>query len=39
MSNEPRDPQEVANEYIRKHHINELFEVYLILNRSTESLL
>jgi len=27
MSLEPKEPQDVANEYLRKHHITELFEV------------
>lgn len=27
MSTEPKEPQDVANEYLRQHHISELFEV------------
>ena len=33
MSNEPKEPQDVANEYLRKHHITELFEVFSPFNR------
>mgnify|MGYP003589824430 CR=1 FL=1 len=33
MSVEPKEPQDVANEYLRKHHITELFEVSSSLNQ------